>query len=571
MRILGRSPQGFLIPLLLLAAGCATSRHFTAGETAERLGRYDDAVVHYARAVAEDPSDSAAALSLTRAKLRAAEGHAREAERLAAQQDYPGAEDALRAAIILAPSETSYQERLAIIQEAVEGQAEETRALTLAELKKEALTRPLGLDMPEDARAPASFVFRDASLRYVLLTIGEIAGVNVAFDEDFVDQSVSIEAEESSFEDAIRSLTETTGHFFRVESPHLITIVPDTQNKRLQYERQVAQTFYLSSADLTQTADTLRIVLGIRQIASHEGTNSITMVDTWEQVRSAQRIIEALDRSPGEVVVDVELMEVNRTHLEQYGIPLLSAGAEGIAAALTPRLDTILQNPYERGNLQITGLPGAILNLVRSDSDTHVLANPQLRASDGKPALADFGETGSGSGDHLRSVRGRRTRPAADHDVRVRKRRGQHRGASPDPPRRQRDAGDQGPPRQRVGHRVFRAADLREPERGDDASPPERRDQHDRRPHPSGRAEQPERASRSGRHTGDRAVVRPELRQLDGVRHHPDHHPEDRAARRSRPGGAAAPHHPALTRELAPAFPATVRVIGRARFRGRQT
>ncbi len=395
MRILGRSPQGFLIPLLLLAAGvagCATSRHFTAGETAERLGRYDDAVAHYARAVAEDPSDSAAALSLTRAKLRAAEGHAREAERLAAQQDYPGAEDALRAAIILAPSETSYQERLAIIQEAVEGQAEETRALTLAELKKEALTRPLGLDMPEDARAPASFVFRDASLRYVLLTIGEIAGVNVAFDEDFVDQTVSIEAEDSSFEDVIRSLTETTGHFFRVESPHLITVVPDTQNKQLQYERQVAQTFYLSSADLVETADTLRIVLGIRQIAQHAGTNSITMVDTWEQVRSAQRIIEALDRSPGEVVVDVELMEVNRTHLEQYGIPLLSAGAEGISAALTPRLDTVLQNPYERSNLQITGLPGAILNLVRSDSDTHVLANPQLRASDGKPALADFGE-----------------------------------------------------------------------------------------------------------------------------------------------------------------------------------
>ena len=395
MRILGRSPQGFLIPLLLLAAGvvgCATSRHFTAGETAERLGRYDDAVVHYARAVAEDPSDAAAALSLTRAKLRAAEGHAREAERLAAQQDYPGAEDALRAAIILAPSETSYQERLAIIQEAVAGQAEETRALTLAELKKEALTRPLGLDMPEDARAPASFVFRDASLRYVLLTIGEIAGVNVAFDEDFVDQTVSIEAEDSSFEDVIRSLTETTGHFFRVESPHLITVVPDTQNKQLQYERQVAQTFYLSSADLVETADTLRIVLGIRQIAQHAGTNSITMVDTWEQVRSAQRIIEALDRSPGEVVVDVELMEVNRTHLEQYGIPLLSAGAEGISAALTPRLDTVLQNPYERSNLQITGLPGAILNLVRSDSDTHVLANPQLRASDGKPALADFGE-----------------------------------------------------------------------------------------------------------------------------------------------------------------------------------
>ena len=325
MRFAGGGLRG--VPVLLLAAGlagCATSRHFTAGEAAERMGRYDDAVVHYARAVAEDPSDSAAQLSLTRAKLRAAEQHAREAERLAALEDYAGAEDALRAAIILAPEETSYRDRLGVIQTAVQEQAEDARALTLAELKEEALTRPLGLDVPDDARAPASFVFRDASLRYVLLTLGEIAGVNVAFDEDFVDQTVSIEAEDSTFEDAIRSLTETTGHFFRVESPHLITIVPDTQNKRLQYERQVAQTFYLSSADLVQTSDALRIVLGIRQIATHEGTNSITMVDTWEQVRSAQRIIEALDRSPGEVIVDVELMEVNRIHLEQYGIPLLS-------------------------------------------------------------------------------------------------------------------------------------------------------------------------------------------------------------------------------------------------------
>lgn len=395
MRRLERSLARFRVPVLVLAAstlGCAASRHFTAGETAERMGQYDEAVAHYARAVAADPADVAAALSLTRAKLRAAEGHAQEAERLAALKDYPGAEDALRAAIILAPEEMSYQERLAVIREAARAQAEEVRALTLAELKEEALTRPLGLDVPAEARAPASFVFRDASLRYVLLTLGEIAGVNVAFDEDFVDQTVSIEAEDSTFEDAIRSLTGTTGHFFRVESPHLITIVPDTQNKRLQYERQVAQTFYLSSADLTQTADTLRIVLGIRQIAQHEGTNSITMVDTWEQVRSAQRIIEALDRSPGEVIVDVELMEVNRTHLEQYGIPLLSSGSEGISAALTPRLDTVLQNPYDRANLQIAGLPGAILNLVRSDTDTHVLANPQLRASDGKPALADFGE-----------------------------------------------------------------------------------------------------------------------------------------------------------------------------------
>ncbi len=384
----------FLVGCALLVGlgGCAGSRHLAAGETAERTGRYDEAVAHYARAVSEDPSDQAAALSLTRAKLRAAEEHAREAERRVAAEDYRGAEDELRSAILFAPNEASYQERLQEVREAAAGQDREARARTLAALKEEALSRPLGLDVLRDARAPASFVFRDASLRDVLLTLGEIGGVNVVFDEDFVDQPVSIEAEDSTFEDAVRGLTSTTGHFFRVESPHLITIVPDTQTKRTQYEQVVAQTFYLSTADLVETTDTLRVVLGLRQIAQHPGTNSITLVDTWEQVRSAARIIESLDRSPGEVLVDVELMEVNRTHLQQYGIPLVSPDSEGLQLALAPRLDTVLENPYRRSNLRVAGLPAAILNLVRTDADTQVLANPQLRASDGKTATADFGE-----------------------------------------------------------------------------------------------------------------------------------------------------------------------------------
>ena len=386
------------LSILLLAfaaaglSGCAASRHLTAGEAAERMGRYDDAVAHYARAVSEDPSDPAASLSLTRAKLRAAEEHARNAERHAAAGFYHAAADELRTAIIFAPEESSYQERLTAIRAAAATQDEDARAATLATLKEQALARPLGLDLLDGARAPASFVFQEASLRDVLRTLGEIGGVNVAFDEDFVDQPVSIEAEDSTFEDAIRGLTATTGHFFRIESPELITIIPDTQAKRLQYEQEVAQTFYLSSADLVETTDALRVVLGSRQIAQHAGTNSITLVDTWEQVRSAARIIEALDRSPGEVIVDVELMEVNRTHLQRYGIPLVSPESEGIALALSPRLDTVLSNPYGRSNLRVAGLPGAILNLVRSDSDTHVLANPQLRASDGKSATADFGE-----------------------------------------------------------------------------------------------------------------------------------------------------------------------------------
>jgi len=373
-------------------AGCATSPALTAGEAAERRGRYDEAVAHYARAAQEAPDDPEARLALARVKLRAAEEHAAEAERRAAAEDYRGAEDELRTAVLFAPEDAGYQRRLVEVREAAESQDDAARAATLAELKERTLARPFGLDLLDGARAPASFVFRDAGLRDVLLTLGEIGGVNIAFDEDFVDRPVSIEAEDSTFEDALRGLTSTTGHFFRVESPELITVVPDTPQKRARYEQEVVQTFYLSTADIVETMDALRLTLGLRQIAQHAGTNSITMVDTWEQVRAAARIVEALDRSPGEVIVDVELMEVNRDHLQQYGVPLLSPGSEGVALALAPRLDTVLSNPYAVSNLKVTGLPAAVLRLVKTDNDTQVLANPQLRASDGKTATADFGE-----------------------------------------------------------------------------------------------------------------------------------------------------------------------------------
>jgi predicted TPR repeat methyltransferase len=43
--------------VLALAAGCATSGAFRAGETAERLQDYDRAVLEYQKALKDDPDN----------------------------------------------------------------------------------------------------------------------------------------------------------------------------------------------------------------------------------------------------------------------------------------------------------------------------------------------------------------------------------------------------------------------------------------------------------------------------------------------------------------------------------
>ena len=105
--------------------------------------------------------------------------------------------------------------------------------------------------------------------------------------------------------------------FFRVTAPRTITIIPDTPAKRREYEEEVVQTFYLSNADLKETMDLLRIVIDARRIGSIGGTNAITIHDTPERIAAAGRLIGMIDKARPEVVIDVELLEVNRTRLKR--------------------------------------------------------------------------------------------------------------------------------------------------------------------------------------------------------------------------------------------------------------
>jgi len=374
-------------------SGCATTSLTKDAERAERAGRYDHAVALYTQALTERPDDPRVQQNLKRAKLRASASHALEATRRMSAGDLLGAKSELEVALTLNPSETSLATQIEELDALIAEKGAEAERTSIASLKRKVSETPLGsLAVAPGASAPAGFVFRDASLRDVLLSLGALAGVNVVFDEDFVDRSVTIDLEDATFDEAFRSLTTVTRNFYRVEGERLVTIVPDTEAKRREYEQQVTRTFYLSSADLKETIDLLRIVLGARRIAPLTAANALTIVDTPERVKAAETIIESLDKSRSEVIVEMEVLEVNRNRLVEYGIQLRSAGEEGIVTSVFPGDTTLDQPTYSGSNLFVAGLPGAVLSLLRTDGDTRVLANPQLRAVDGESAQAEFGE-----------------------------------------------------------------------------------------------------------------------------------------------------------------------------------
>jgi len=254
---------------------------------------------------------------------------------------------------------------------------------------------PPGLDLPTDVKLPDSLVFSSASSRMVFMALARFANLSVVFDPAFRDATISVDLRKNALEDALTSVTVSTHTFYRVTAQRTITIVPDTPAKRREYEEAVVRTFYLSNADIKEVIDLLRVVVDVRQISPITATNAISLKDTPERIAAAAQLISAIDKARPEVVIDVELLEVNRTKLAEYGMHFASAGSPGINGSVDVNptnltLETLTN--LTQSDILLAGFPSLYYRLLKTDTSTRILANPNIRTSDGLPAQARFGE-----------------------------------------------------------------------------------------------------------------------------------------------------------------------------------
>lgn len=387
-----------ILALSLALSGCATTASLRSGQRAEQAQDYDQAVAEYTAALKKHPNDRTLQLVLQRAKLRAAQDHLARARRLEADNKPDQALVELQIAAELNPSSGDIDDALRKVREQLR-----TKIIVRGEGKTDLETLidrsqtlgPVGLDLPTDVRLPASLVFRDASVREVYTVIARFANLNIVFEPAFRDDRITIDLSNVTLEQALAAVSSATRNFYKVTSQRTVTIIPDTAAKRREYEEEVVRTFYLSNADLKETIDLLRIVVDARRIAPLTANNALTIKDTPERVAAAGRIIQAIDKARPEVVIDVELLEVNRTKLLEYGLQIASPGSPGINGAADINRDKLtLENlmNLSQSDIILTNLPALYYRLLKSDSNTRTLANPQLRTSEGVAAQARFGE-----------------------------------------------------------------------------------------------------------------------------------------------------------------------------------
>ena len=385
------------LSIVVTLSGCITGAALRDARRAEERQDYDLAVVEYTRALQRDPDNLNARTGLQRARLRASQDHFTRARRHVANRRLEEAVAEYKLASELNPDNPVIAEELEQTRNQLRAQVvinRDGRTDLEALVERMRDQRLPGLDVPAEP-LPDELNFREASNQVIIRALAQFAKVNVVFDPAFRPAPITFEVRNQTFAEALQSITASTQNFYRVTAPRTVTIIPDTPAKRREYEEDVVRTFYLSNADLKETMDLLRVVIDARRIGAMQGTNAITITDTAERIEAAGRLITMIDKARPEVLIDVELLEVSRTRLNEYGLQFASPGSTGINGAVDVNKTGMTLNDLKNltgSQILMTNLPALYYRLIKEDGTGRVLANPQIRTVVGIAAQARFGE-----------------------------------------------------------------------------------------------------------------------------------------------------------------------------------
>ncbi|MGH9332886.1 MAG: secretin N-terminal domain-containing protein, partial [Vicinamibacteria bacterium] len=317
--------MGLLLALAALSslACSAAAGAFRKGKYAAQEGNWDAAVVHYTRAVNENPDNIEYRMALERALVEAGSYHVQQAQKRLAAVDLEGAVRELELANDLDPSNRYaigiLEETRAKIaeQEATREDAEEfedrrRRAQELFGI------RPI---LEPSSTAPIQLRFaEDTSLQKIFEVLSKLSGINILFDESFRDKRVTIDLVDVSFEEALDKLALINRLFYKIVDSSTIIIVPDNAQKHRQYDDLVLRTFYVVNAEVNTIANMLRTIAGIQRVQPNPELKSITVRATPDQVAVAERIIELNDKTKSEIMLDIEILEINRSKAFEFGL-----------------------------------------------------------------------------------------------------------------------------------------------------------------------------------------------------------------------------------------------------------
>ena len=423
----------FLMLAAVVVCGCvpkdvstieAQAREYEAQED------YDAAAAHYTRALQQTPDDISIKARLMDVKQWASLQHMRKALELMENRYFKEAIEELQVSIAfysgnyraielidkarkMKESEYYFQKGMTQVQagdfdsarlsfqKAMDLDPENQEAAkALERFKKRPHQVPeYGLDQRYDK--PISMQFKKTPILNVFEVLSRLTGMNFIFDKEMRENQVTLFMTDVSLDLFLEVLLKTNGLKAKMMNPNSLIIYPDAPAKAKEYDELYVKTFYLSYLKAPEAVAILTKLLRNDNIIVNEKINAVTLRGRQPEIEMAARVIQANDRAPSEVILDVEVMEVSRNLEKDLGLSISdtitfgigdTSGGEGEPVTRFEPLTSLEALSNISSKELFLSLPTATLRLLRKDGDTRILAKPQLRVNSSEKASILIGE-----------------------------------------------------------------------------------------------------------------------------------------------------------------------------------
>ena len=412
--------------MLLLMSPALSACAVPEVQVAEELVQQEDwdgAVAAYREALRKDPFNEELQQTFNEVKARAAQDHYAKGRRYLEEKQLPEALQEFQIALGLDPSRPEHHsalgdavrlkdarralqdgEKLRNLGRLDEAMAAYERAIELDPSLTQALEGITAVAQMQNASKmlggsaePVTLRFQNTRLKQVFEILFRTANLNFIFEKDVRDDLVTIFMKDLPFDEALNLVLSTNQLFARRVAPDTLLIIPDTKQKRQQYQDLMIRTFYLSNAKAKDMANLLRTILETKRVYVNEALNAVVIRDQPEKLTLAEQVILANDRRDAEVIFDVEVLEVTRNVTQRYGLTFskqvgaglapLGSGVGGDSGITFRELTSLGPDSY------LFTFPGSfLLDFFKQEADAKTLASPKLRVLNNQKASINVGD-----------------------------------------------------------------------------------------------------------------------------------------------------------------------------------
>jgi general secretion pathway protein D len=339
------------------------------GEILLKNRRFNEAIGEFQISISMNPANSRAGELLLKARnLKEADHYFTKAETMVKVEKYDQARELFQKSLELNPESRDAREALAFFE------------------KKDALPPKFNLKLK--SRAPISLKFKNSPILNVFEVLTKLSGINFIFDKDLQDNRVTLFMTDVSFDHFLEVLLKTSNLAAKVVDEKTMMVYAKTPAKGKEYQDLQIRTFYLSTLEAPKVVEMLSKIFKSDNISANEQLNAIVVRGPKEVIELSGKIIEANDRAPAEVLLNIEILEVRRTKEKQLGLDFnpysLTLGVGESAPNISS--DSTFANLASLGalgditsNELLLAVPTVTLNFLKQDTDTRILAKPQLR------------------------------------------------------------------------------------------------------------------------------------------------------------------------------------------------